>query len=196
MILRLLSFVFLALLTLFIIWGVGWLWFVTKIAIMEPDSTTTKTEAIIVLTGGNGRINEGLNLLAQKTAPKLFISGVNKGVTQKDIFKSWKKPTSPEPCCISLGYESTDTISNAIEVKQWVEENNINSFHLITSSYHMPRAVMEFQKQLPNTIIIKHPVFSSNFEAWSGGFLKITFGEYNKTILRQIQNINKTGKNP
>lgn len=189
MISKLFNFVLLALFTLFIIWAIGLLWFATSIATVTTDlnKDSIRIEAIVVLTGGNGRINEGLDLLANNTAPKLFISGVHKDVTKKDIIKNWKAPVSPTPCCISLGYQSTDTISNATEVKQWVEDNNISSFILVTSTYHMPRASMEIEKQLPNTRIILHPVVSKDFESWSGRFWKLAFSEYNKTILRWMQ---------
>ena len=187
MISKLFNFVLLALLTLFIIWGVGLLWFATTIATTQPNKDSTKTEAIIVLTGGNGRINEGLDLLAKKNAPKLFISGVHKDITEKHILKNWNNPTSQTPCCISLGYNATDTIGNAIEIKEWVEDNDISSFRLITSSYHMPRASMEIRNQLPDTKIIFHPVFSHDIEAWGSHFWRLAFSEYNKTILRWMQ---------
>jgi len=189
MISKLFSFIFLPAFTLLLVWALGWLWFATSIALMEPQENTVKTEAIIVLTGGNGRINEGLNLLSQKNAPKLFISGVNKDTTKKDIFNSWKKPTKTKPCCLTLGYKATDTISNAEEVKEWVEENKIESFHLVTSSYHMMRAMLEIRKQLPNIKIIKHPVFSDDFQAWQGRFWRLTFSEYNKTLIRWMQKL-------
>jgi uncharacterized SAM-binding protein YcdF (DUF218 family) len=156
---------------------------------MKPIDEIKSTQAIIVLTGGNGRINEGLNMLAQKIAPTLFISGVNKDTTKKDIFNSWKNPTSTKPCCLTLGYKSTDTITNATEVKQWVTDNNIDEFHLVTSSYHMPRAAMEIRNQLPEKSIIKHPVFSDDFQSWKGRFWKLTFSEYNKFLIRWMQNL-------
>ncbi len=190
MISKLLSFIFLPLFTLLIVWGLGWLWFATNIALAQPTQDNTKTDAIIVLTGGNGRINEGINLLKNKKAPKLFISGVNKDVTKEDIFKSWKQPTSPRPCCLFLGYDSIDTVSNATEVEDWVNKNNIKSFRLVTSSYHMPRASMEIKNLLSSDIdIIENAVFTDDFESWKGRFWQLTFSEYNKTIIRWMQTI-------
>lgn len=186
MILKTFSSISIALLTLFLLWGFGWLWFATGIALSSPEQEDTKTEAIIVLTGGNGRISAGLNLLANKTAPKLFISGVNKDVTKGDIYASWKNPTKNKPCCIYLGYEAEDTSENAIETKNWVLENEISSFRLVTSSYHMPRAHLEISKALPETKIILHPVFSDDFKAWKGRFWSLTFSEYNKTLVRWL----------
>ena len=186
---KLIKFLSLPVLTLIVVWALGWLCFATTIAIMKPQPKDTNTQAIVVLTGGNGRINEGLNLLAQNSAPTLFISGVNKDTTKKDIFNSWKRPITPAPCCLTLGYKSTDTITNAIEVKKWVTDNKIDNIRLVTSSYHMPRAAMEVKNQLPDTDIIKHPVFSDDFQSWKGRFWKLTFSEYNKTLVRWMQNL-------
>lgn len=172
-----------AFVTLFLLWGFGWLWFATTIAMAAPDNKNNKTEAIVVLTGGNGRINAGLNLLAKEVADKLFISGVNHEVKEKDILASWKNPTPQKPCCIFLGYKAEDTMGNAVEVKEWINNNNINSLQLVTSSYHMPRAHLEISRVLPNTEITPYPVLTDDFEPWKGRFWPLTFSEYNKTLV-------------
>lgn len=188
---KLFSFVFMPVFTLIILWALGWLLFATYIAMDNINKDDIKTDAIIVLTGGNGRINEGLNLLNKKLSPKLFISGVNEDVTEDDIFKTWELSdlSLKRPCCITLGYKSTDTISNASEVKEWIVKNNIKSIRLVTSSYHMPRAVMEIRNRLPQTEIIQHPVISNEFQLWDEKFWQLTFSEYNKTLIRLMKNI-------
>ena len=190
MISKLFSFVFIPFFTLFVFWAIGWLWFATSIAGAKPykQITTENIDAIVVLTGGNGRVQTGLDILAQQQPKKLFISGVNKDATKEDILKSANNISS-NICCITLGYKSTDTISNATEVKDWVTQNNINSFYLVTSSYHMPRSVMEFKNVLPNTQITQHPVFSPDVIPWQKRFWILTFSEYNKTIIRWMYNL-------
>lgn len=179
-------------LTLLILWGVGWIWFASSIAVSSDNDTPSKSEAIVVLTGGNGRVNAGLNLLADKIAPKLFISGVHKNTTKSDIFASWKKPTNPKPCCIDLGHKAIDTAGNALEVQQWVEENNIKDLILVTSRYHMPRAYLEISKSLSTDInIFQYPVDSNDFQAWKGRFWSLTFSEYNKTLIQWLRLSNK-----
>lgn len=167
-------------------WVLGWLWFATAIAIAEPASTKTKTDAIIVVTGGNGRINAGLDLLDDKNAPILFISGVNKATQKSDIYKSWNRPQSQrnsnEPCCLYLGYEALDTNQNAIEVSEWVKKNEIKTICLVTSTYHMPRTLLLMRHNLPNTIIKSFPVFTDDFEPWKGRFWSLSFSEYNKFL--------------
>lgn len=172
--------------TLLLLWGLGWLWFATSIAFATPEQGKQKTEAIVVLTGGNGRVNEALDLLHQKLAPKLFISGVHKDTTKDDIYKSWKNKSARHPCCVSLGYHANDTLENAQETKEWVEKNKIQTLRLVTSSYHMPRAYLEISKTLPNREIIQHPVFSDDFQPWEGRFWTLTFSEYNKTLVRWL----------
>lgn len=186
MLLKILGFISVTLFTLFLLWGLGWIWFATTIAFAVPPKEDVKTDAIVVLTGGNGRVNAGLNLLAKKAAPKLFISGVHKEVSRQDIYNSWTTPHQNNPCCIYLGYQAEDTSGNAIETKEWIEENDIKSLRLVTSSYHMPRALQEISKILPQTEIIPHPVFSDDFEAWKDRFWTLTFSEYNKTLVRWL----------
>ncbi len=167
---------------LFLLWGAGWLWFATSLSMSFPEKESVKTDAIIVLTGGKGRINTGLDLLSKKAAPKLFISGVHENVSKKDLLSRWKKPEAKEPCCISLGYEAKDTFENAIEVQKWVTGNNINSVRLVTSSYHMPRAYMQVSALLPETTIIRHPITSDDFQPWKDRFWSLSFAEYNKIL--------------
>ena len=174
-----------AFLTLFLLWGLGWLCFATTVAMAKPEKQDIKTEAIIVLTGGNGRVSEGLNLLHEKSAPKLFVSGVNKDVSKKDIYASWTKKNVGKPCCLYLGYEAKDTSGNALEVQEWIKKNKINHFRLVTSNYHMPRAHLEISKALPDADIIPHAVISKDdFEPWRGRFWSLTFSEYNKTLIQ------------
>jgi len=180
------NFVALALFTVFILWALGWLWFATNIALAAPEKITKEYDAIVVLTGGNGRVNKGLDLLADGVSDKLFISGVNEGSTEADILNSWKNRNGRTPCCFELGYKATDTMGNAQEVKEWIEKNDITQILLVTSSYHMTRAQLEISKAVGDIQITPYPVLTSDFEAWKGRFWKLSFSEYNKTIIRWL----------
>jgi len=188
---QVINFTALTLFTVFILWGLGWLWFATNIALAAPDKITQKYDAIVVLTGGNGRVNKGFDLLSNKVSEQLFISGVNEGTTEKDILNSWKNRNGRTPCCFTLGYKATDTMGNATEVKEWVNDNDIEDVLLVTSSYHMARAELEISKALPTIAITPYPVLSDDFEAWKNKFWKLSFSEYNKTIIRWL-NLNMT----
>lgn len=184
MLLKTLTFFSATFLTLFILWVIGLLWFAANISLSKPKSIEMTTDAIIVLTGATNRIDEGISLLRDKKADKLFISGVNKDIedvsritTDKDIL----------PCCIELGYKAENTMGNAAETKEWILDKNIENIRLVTSNYHMMRSMLEFKKTLPDIEIIPHPVTPKNFAAWKKEFWPITFSEYNKTLLIALQ---------
>jgi uncharacterized SAM-binding protein YcdF (DUF218 family) len=182
MALRIISFIFMTFLTLALLWALGWMWFATTVALSSPDKKIEYSDAIIVLTGGNGRIAAGLDLLAQKKSDKLFISGVNEEVIPEDILNGRR-----DLCCVFLGYKAKDTVGNAQEIKEWVDKNDIKSFHLVTSSYHMPRAQIELLQVLPQAVIKPYPVLTPDFQPWKGRFYNLTFSEYNKTIISWLR---------
>lgn len=179
MILKTFTFLSMTILTLFIIWASGLLWFAANVSLAKPNNVKMSTDAIIVLTGGTGRIDEGIKLLKDTKTKKLFISGVNPNVTQNDFIKDENKGI----CCIFLGYTATNTKENALEVKEWIDKNNVKKIRLVTSNYHMMRAMIEIKKSLPDIEIISHPVIPKNFNIWDSKFWSIIFSEYNKTLL-------------
>lgn len=145
---------------------------------------TTPTEAIVVLTGGRNRIDEGIYLLKSGIGQRLFISGVSKKTTMFDIenkthIKNFNRSR------VELGYDAENTIGNAAEIKQWVEKNKISSLRLVTSNYHMPRAMEEIAVHNLNTRVIPHPVYSEKVarQWWkSSGTFKLLAEEYNKFL--------------
>ena len=115
-------------------------------------------KAIVVLTGGPRRLEEGFHLLEKKMGNALFISGVNPIVTEKDLKKILKIDSSDKKiilfdCCVYYEKKSKDTQSNSIEVKKWLNENDYNEIFLVTSSSHMPRSIYEFKKNATEIVI-------------------------------------------
>lgn len=174
------SLLFLAL----IIWGAGYVRFIAQIESLKPDSIGEKTDAIVVLTGGNYRINTALGLFADGLAPKLLITGVHKSVKDYEILAGWKGKKPIPDCCISLGRDATTTIGNADEAYKWASKNNVTSMRIVTSAYHMPRALIEFHHLMPDMEIIAHPVEEQDYAHDDWRFWYITLSEYNKNLLR------------
>tara|TARA_B100001989_G_C24547181_1_gene471720 strand:- start:2251 stop:2835 length:585 start_codon:yes stop_codon:yes gene_type:complete len=172
------------LLFVFLIWIVGYGFFIAKVLRFEIDIPTAETDAIIVLTGGKNRINTGLELFADGKAPKLLITGVHPKSPDADILSMWKDENKPLPdCCITLGREATTTIENAIEAKGWIDQNNVKVITLVTSDYHMPRALKEFWNVIPTLRILPYPV-SKEDNLLSTSFWYLSFSEYNKNLFR------------
>ena len=167
-----------------IAWIGGYGVFLSNIQAVTPQDPKTNTDAVVVLTGGNYRITTGLTLFSQQSAPTLFISGVHPSVDEKEIRLMWKGKTELPDCCIILGHEATTTFENALETEEWIKENNIKSIRLVTSTYHMKRALMEFHNIVKDTKIIPHPVEIPDYKKEDLLFWKITFDEYNKVLYR------------
>ncbi len=187
MFLKFITFSLMALSTLLLFWVLGWIWFAASVVTMEPEMPDQKTDAIIVLTGGQNRIDTGLNLLADKKAKRLFISGVDPRVKAEDLVALWKGTDKSVLCCLTLGYLAANTTANAEESLAWVKDNKIKSIRLVTSNYHMARSSMEFRQAMPDMEILKHPVTPDDFTPWKREFWPLTFQEYNKSLLTWLR---------
>lgn len=173
-----------------LLWAGGYLWYVTNLpdAVAEPKR---KTDAIVVLTGGTGRIGQGLRLLAEKRAEHLFVSGVYRGVKIDDLLAAQDTEPGEAVCCVTLGYQALSTRGNAAETAQWIADKQISSLRLVTAAYHMPRSLLEFRRAMPRVDIVPHPVFPAHVKQdswwrWPGS-TSLLVREYNKylaTLLR------------
>lgn len=195
MLVRFFAYCATALMTLCLIWVLGWLWFAASVVSMKPDDDWVKTDAIIVLTGGGNRVNTGLDLLAADKAQYLFISGVNAQVKPAELIGLWKGDHAKVLPRMILGYAAADTASNAIESQEWILKNNIKTVRLVTANYHMARSMLMFHEQVPDVTIYRHPVIPDDFEPWSRGFWVLTFSEYNKMLATWLR-LDLLNKNP
>lgn len=181
--------VMVVLLSLVALWGAGLVWFAGII----PDSvadTTTRTDAIVVLTGGRGRLKAGLDLLVGDRAKRMFVSGVYRGVDVKTLLGMVRRTPADLEDRIGIG-DAVNTAGNAAETAAWIRENDVASIRLVTASYHMPRSLLEFRHSLPRTVIVPHPTFSETVKqqewwAWPGTATLIA-REYTKYLLARIR---------
>ena len=168
------------------LWVLGYGLYVVSVLTKSVQSPDKKTDAIIVLTGGENRIHEGLKLFANEMAPELFITGVYPSVKKQNIVNNWSGKPLPV-CCITLGYEATTTVQNAAETKKWIaEQGNIKSIRLVTSDYHMNRALLEFKHSLKDIKIFSNPIIQQDAVPSKLWFWMITMEEYNKSIIRWV----------
>ena len=168
----------------------AWIWGLIVFVGRIPDSVedeVSRTDAIIVLTGGTLRLEKGFELLSAKMADKLLVSGVDKGVQMEEVLEAAGLTPAELQCCVTLGYMAEDTGSNAIESAIWIRMNNVASVRLVTSSYHMPRSLVEFRATAPGVEIVPHPVFPLHVmvnEWWARpGTASLVMAEYNKYLL-------------
>lgn len=140
--------------------GVWWwgFWQFAESAQNQVVDTHTRTQAMVVLTGGPGRVQASVDLLTAGLADKLLITGVDPAVASIGEMGLRLPPGFKPECCIELGKRAQDTYGNAIEAAQWVQAHRFRSLRLVTASYHMPRAMLEFRRLLPGVVIIPHPL--------------------------------------
>ena len=170
-----------------LIWFIGLVLFFIGVNTVQPHQTDKKTDAIVVLTGGQNRVNTGLDLLNDEKANYLFISGVNPDVTIMELVKLWKPDTDFIPCCIILGHNANNTEENARESSLWVRQQGANSIRLVTSNYHLPRAWIEFSHALPRRKLIAHPIRPVSLDNDSRYIIRLVISEYNKTLLTWVR---------
>jgi uncharacterized SAM-binding protein YcdF (DUF218 family) len=136
-----------------------------------------RTEAIVVLTGGTGRLDRGFELMQRSLSRQMLISGVARTVRPEELATAYNVEPSLFACCITLGREAFDTRSNADEVAHWLERRHVRSIRLVTNDLHMRRAQYELRKRVGSEVSIV-----SDAVPTQPGFRQI-FIEYNKYLL-------------
>lgn len=143
-------------------------------------------DGIVALTGGEGRLQAGIELLDQGKGQRLLISGVHEGTSRDQLFAAVGQLSPRSSCCIDLGRSAADTIGNAEETASWVGRHRYRSVIVVTAAYHMPRSMMELRAVLPGTQLVPYPVFPDQVrlsEWWSDPETTgVLAGEYLKFI--------------
>jgi uncharacterized SAM-binding protein YcdF (DUF218 family) len=136
-----------------------------------------RADAVVVLTGGSGRLERGFDLVRRGIAPRMLISGVARTVRPHELAVAYHVDPALLECCVVLGREAIDTRSNADEVARWVERRRIRKIRLVTNDLHMPRARYELTKRTGDTLAIVTDAVPSDPDAGA------IFLEYNKYLL-------------
>jgi uncharacterized SAM-binding protein YcdF (DUF218 family) len=149
-----------------------------------PADGTRPTDAIVVLTGGAERVRTGLQLLDAGAAPRLFISGVAPGLTLAELARAHGRDPAALQGRVDLGHAAATTVGNAAETAAWLRGRRLAhpSLRVVTAGYHMPRALVELQRALPEAELLAHPVtpailreevpWSRQARLWLGEYVK------------------------
>ena len=163
-----------------IAWFCGFLWFATT---LPGPARDVVTEAVIVPTGAAGRIERGLEVLAAQNADAILVTGVDPDVTENEFAAQFDVPATVMECCLTMGFFAVDTRTNATETADWLARNDVQSIRLVTSDWHMRRAVHELRRTIPASItVVQDSVVSEPS-------LRILFLEYHKLLASRISSI-------
>ena len=157
---------------------------------IEPPGER-KADAIVALTGAALRINDAVALLAAGRGQRLLITGVNPNTRGVQISRLMPEHRSWFACCVDLDHSALNTIGNAIETRRWARQRNFKSLIVVTSNFHMPRAMAELAAQLPDVTLLPFPVISERVrvENWwsSPSSARLLFSEYLKYIVAVVR---------
>jgi uncharacterized SAM-binding protein YcdF (DUF218 family) len=179
-----------ALAIVFIAAAVGFVGFISQLrgAETQPDR---KADGIVVLTGGSSRVSDAMELLAGGYGQRLLISGVHPTNAASDISRSLSDNQSLLSCCVDLDRSAVNTRSNAAETRRWAHERGFKSLIVVTSNYHMPRAIVELSHAMPDIALIPYAVVGDKWrdEPWwtSGATVRLLLSEYVKYVAAEVR---------
>ncbi len=176
---------------LVLVYGLGFLWFLSEIPKSGQTGPAPSADAIVVLTGGPERIDSAMDLLTSGRGARLLVSGVHPGVTKEELSDLLSADKALFDCCVDMDWRAEDTIGNAAETASWVEANGFQNLLVVTSAYHMPRALRELGHTMPAVELRGHPVFHNGVhldEWWRySGTSRLLIAEYSKFLLTLVR---------
>ncbi len=139
------------------------------VSVTREDATGwDKADGIVVLTGGDNRIEAGAKLMSEGRAKRMLISGDNRKVSREEMQRILGIDKQTFNCCVDLGYEALDTVGNADETRTWANSNGYTRLIIVTSRYHMPRSLAELALVMPGITLLPYAVTPRRFPetAW------------------------------
>ena len=159
--------------------GGGFAWFV-QVAWHEVPPPEN-ADGIVALTGGAERVETALKLLAGGHARVLLISGVGGAAD----FAALAHRAGVDPGLgerVTLGRTAGSTRGNAAETADWARANGLRSLIVVTAGYHMPRALAELSRALPEVALRPAPVLPPAMRQPGPDALRLLAGEYVKWL--------------
>lgn len=180
-----------ALLGLLVVLGLALASFQKFVLTLPNDDTklSAPIDGLVVATGGQLRIQKGVELLAGGKADRMLISGVGKGIT-KELLKENLAISNRQArffdCCVEIEFAATDTNGNAQATFEWMQKHALDDILLVSANYHLPRAELIFKQYLPENSLYFQAVNPPDLKlsAWHSNWqtTRLLLKEYLKYI--------------
>jgi len=165
---------------------IGFGWFANEVSLLKTPDDPPEADGIIVVTGGQFRLDAAIDLLKSGKGERLLISGVNPVARDAELKAVTGADDALFACCVDIDRAALDTMGNAAESAKWVREHAYDQVILVTNNYHMPRSLLEMRRLLGDVVLQPYPVVNSSLE--NGGWLtkpdalRVLFTEYAKYL--------------
>jgi uncharacterized SAM-binding protein YcdF (DUF218 family) len=179
-----------ALAVIALIWVAGLLAFADRVQQSTPQAAPTAADGIVALTGANSneRIAAAVQLLAARKGRRVLVSGVNREVSREQLRIASGSVRRLYDCCVDLGFTAADTVGNARETAEWTKAMRYRSLIIVTTDYHMPRAMLELRAVLKpagialQTYAVPTPALKARRWWRSPGAARLMVVEYSKYL--------------
>jgi uncharacterized SAM-binding protein YcdF (DUF218 family) len=163
----------------------GFVVFARTVAGYVPGPPPQQADAIVVLTGGEQRLLAGARLLKEGHGSRLLISGVNAQTSRHDLKRLSGLPAQLFAARVDVDY-APHTTGNAEETRTWARSKGYTRLIVVTSSYHMPRSLIELGRAMPGVVLLPYPVVPIRLRArrwWTDAFTaRVLLAEYVKFL--------------
>ncbi len=181
-------------LVLLFIWVVGLTAFADRVDRYAPVTNAPSADAIVALTGASDvRIETAMRLLEAKKGRRMLVSGVHRDATREDIRNVTRGYGELYDCCVDLDYEAETTLGNAQHTAQWARARDYDSLVLVTSDFHMARALLELKAALPGVVLRPYAIETDTVDAarwWVTGEsarrMTLEYSKYLVVLFREL----------
>ena len=164
----------------------GFAAFSSHVARLSAPTEPADADAIIVLTGGEKRLDTAVELLKSGKGQRLLISGVHPAAGLSDLQRATGGDADLFSCCVDIDHAALDTIGNAQESAKWVTSHAYDRVIIVTNNYHMPRSLLELKRLIGDAELEPYPVVNTRLDGgeWVGNreALRVLFTEYAKYL--------------
>ncbi len=162
-------------------WLGGFAWFLYFASREIPPPP--HVDAIVVLTGGPDRVEVALRLLASGEADRLLVSGAGEKTDFADLARFAGIDPAPLEQQVTLGHSAHSTRGNALETASWARDQRVSTLLVVTSWFHLPRALVELRRVMPTVTTHPYPVGRPGLaELTHPGGARRLIGEYHKYL--------------
>ena len=165
-----------------------------EIAQAQAAADTGASLGVAVLTGGGGkRIRDAMGVFSQGTGERLLISGVHEDTRRAILQQFWTGDRARFDCCVDLGPTAKSTRGNAREISAWAAQHGFSHLIIVTSEFHMPRAMGEIGARVQDATLLALPTPSGylNEAGWPKDIkaVKDLGKEYTKYLISKLTTI-------